>query len=200
MQINAKINASESLIQASISGTPKAVDADLVNFQTVTIPGITVQETADGVKITAESGDKVTTATVKNGRDGEQGPQGEPGPQGPKGDTGATGPQGERGMQGPQGIQGIQGPQGPAGATGAQGPRGYQGEKGDKGATGATGATGPQGPAGADGKTPVKGTDYFTEADKAEMVATVKAALSFETWTFTLEDGTTVTKDVFVNA
>lgn len=194
MQINAKINASESLIQASISGAPKAVDADLVNFQTVTIPGITVHETADGVKITAESGDKVTTATVKNGRDGEQGPQGEPGPQGPKGDTGATGPQGERGVQGPQGIQGIQGPQGPAGATGPQGPRGYQGEKGDKG------ATGPQGPAGANGKTPVKGTDYFTEAEKAEMVAAVKAALSFETWTFTLEDGTTVTKEVCINA
>lgn len=48
------------------------------------------------------------------------------------------------------------------GATGAQGP------KGD------TGDTGPQGPA---GHTPVKGTDYWTAADKAEMVADVLAAL-----------------------
>jgi hypothetical protein len=46
----------------------------------------------------------------------------------------------------------------------------------------------------------VLGTDYFTEADKAEMVAAVKAALTVETWTFTLEDGTTVTKDVCINA
>lgn len=39
--------------------------------------------------------------------------------------------------------------------------KGPQGEKGDAGATGAAGYT------------PVKGTDYFTEADKAEMVQAV---------------------------
>lgn len=58
-----------------------------------------------------------------------------------------------------------------------------------KGAKGDTGATGPK---------PVKGTDYFTEADKAEMVAAVKAQLIIEQWTFTLTDDTTVTKDVVV--
>ena len=41
-------------------------------------------------------------------------------------------------------------------------------QNGSKGSTGATGA---------DGKTPVKGTDYWTEADKAEMVSDVIAAL-----------------------
>jgi hypothetical protein len=46
------------------------------------------------------------------------------------------------------------------------------GLKGDKGDTGA---------AGADGYTPVKGTDYWTEADKAEIVADTLAALP--TWT-----------------
>ena len=50
----------------------------------------------------------------------------------------------------------------------AKGSDGAQGEKG------ATGGTGPQGPA---GHTPVKGTDYWTAADKAEMVADVLAAL-----------------------
>ena len=45
---------------------------------------------------------------------------------------------------------------------------GAQGPKGDKGDTG---------PAGADGYTPVRGTDYFTEADKTEMVNAVLAAL-----------------------
>lgn len=46
--------------------------------------------------------------------------------------------------------------------------------KGQKGDTGAAGATGP---AGSDGKTPVKGEDYYTAADKAEMVNAVIAAL-----------------------
>lgn len=44
-------------------------------------------------------------------------------------------------------------------------------KNGSKGDTGATGSNG------ADGKTPVKGTDYFTDADKAEMVDAVIAAL-----------------------
>lgn len=51
---------------------------------------------------------------------------------------------------------------------------------------------------GADGKTPVKGTDYFTASDKADMVSQVKSSLGYttETWTFTLSDGSTVTKKV----
>lgn len=73
--------------------------------------------------------------------------------QGPPGATGATGPQGEPGAQGPVGEQG---PAGPKGDTGEQGPAG---------------------PAGVDGKTPVKGVDYYTEADKEEMVQAVIAAL-----------------------
>ncbi len=48
---------------------------------------------------------------------------------------------------------------------------GEKGDKGDKGDTGATGAA---------GYTPVKGTDYFTAADKAEMVNLVLSALP--TW------------------
>lgn len=39
------------------------------------------------------------------------------------------------------------------------------------------GAVGPQGPAGAPGKTPVRGTDYWTAADKQEIVNNVLAAL-----------------------
>ena len=45
------------------------------------------------------------------------------------------------------------------------------GEKGDKGADGTNGKDG------INGKTPVKGTDYWTEADKAEIVADTLAAL-----------------------
>ena len=71
-------------------------------------------------------------------------------PAGPKGETGPTGPQGERGETGA------------TGATGPQGPAGLQGKTG---------------PAGADGKTPVRGVDYWTDADKQEMVGSVLAAL-----------------------
>lgn len=56
-----------------------------------------------------------------------------------------------------------------------------KGEKGEKGDKGDTGATGPQGEPGANGYTPVKGTDYWTAADKAEIVDDVLAALP--TWT-----------------
>ena len=45
---------------------------------------------------------------------------------------------------------------------------GPQGEPGRDGANGKDGV---------DGKTPVKGTDYYTEADKQEMVGLVLAAL-----------------------
>ena len=56
-----------------------------------------------------------------------------------------------KGEKGDTGEQGLQGPKGDKGDTGEQGPQGIQGE---------TGATGPQ------GDTPVKGTDYWTAADK----------------------------------
>lgn len=52
------------------------------------------------------------------------------------------------------------------------------GPKGDKGDTG---EAGPKGDTGASGHTPVKGTDYWTDADKAAMVNDVLAALP--TWT-----------------
>ena len=48
------------------------------------------------------------------------------------------------------------------------------------------------------GKTPEKGTDYFTEADKQELVTAVKNSLTAEKWTFELENGTTVEKVVLL--
>lgn len=57
---------------------------------------------------------------------------------------------------------------------------------------GATGAQGPKGPA------PTKGTDYWTAADQAEMVADMKELLENEIWNFTLADGTVVSKKVVV--
>ena len=71
--------------------------------------------------------------------------------------------QGAKGEKGDKGETGAQGPKGDPGADGAKGETGAQGPKGE------TGQTGPEGPQGPAGKTPVKGTDYFTQADKQEI-------------------------------
>ena len=113
----------------------------------------------------------------EKGDKGEPGNDGAPGPKGDKGDPGEQGPQGPKGDTGdvgPQGPAGEQGPKGDKGDTGEQGPQGIQGPQGEQGPKGDTGDIGPQGPAGADGHTPVKGTDYFTEAD----IAAIKEGLA----------------------
>lgn len=98
------------------------------------------------------------TDTGKPSR-GETGPQGTPGKDGVNGETGPAGP------AGPQGHAGAPGKDGAPGAPGAQGEKGEKGEKGDPGTPGAA------------GHTPVKGTDYWTAADKQEIVNNVLAAL-----------------------
>lgn len=91
-----------------------------------------------------------------------------PGPQGPQGPQGAPGKDGKDGAPGPKGDTGPAGPAGLIGPAGKDGAPGQQGPQGEPGAPGAPGQ---------DGHTPVKGTDYWTETDKAEMVADVIAAL-----------------------
>ena len=104
-----------------------------------------------------------------------RGPQGPIGPQGPKGDTGPAGADGLPGEQGPKGDQGERGEKGETGEAGPKGGKGDQGEVGPQGPIGPQGEPGPEGPA---GYTPVKGTDYFTDADKNELVADVKAQIT----------------------
>lgn len=84
---------------------------------------------------------------------------------GAKGDKGDKGDRGERGLQGIQGLKGE------------KGDKGDKGDPGENGKNGKDGTNGANGKDGADGYTPIKGTDYFTEADKAEMVSSVIAAL-----------------------
>ena len=126
------------------------------------------------------------------GDPGERGPKGETGAQGPKGETGAgflvrgyyasasaleasvqepmAGDAYGVGVSEPYDIYIFDGVteswvnNGPL--QGAKGDKGDPGEQGPKGETGSTGPQGPQGPA---GETPVKGTDYFTQADKQEI-------------------------------
>ena len=135
------------------------------------------------------------------GDPGEQGLPGIQGPQGIPGDKGDTGDRGEKGDPGKDGVNGTNGKDGTNGTNGKDGTpcthrwsgttlyvtsasgttsANLKGDKGDTGADGKDGINGKDGvdgKDGADGRTPVKGTDYFTEADKAEMVSAVISAL-----------------------
>ena len=71
---------------------------------------------------------------------------------------------------------------GDTGATGAQGPQGEKGDQGVQGEKGETGEQGPQGERGADGYTPKRGTDYWTEADIAEIKSYVDEAILGGEW------------------
>lgn len=181
----------ESMVMEEVTKVVAGADADFD----------TLKEVADWIKNDKTGAAKMQTdiRTLKTdlqnieltpGPQGEKGEKGETGSQGPKGDTGEQGIQGPKGEQGEKGDTGAQGPkgdageQGPKGDTGATGPAGKDGSNGKDGATGATGPQGPagkdgaQGPAGADGKTPIRGTDYWTEADIAAINAYIDAKVA----------------------
>lgn len=147
------------------------VDRILEQLEAVDLSNYATNESVDA---------KLEVIELTPGPQGEQGPQGEPGIQGPQGEVGPAGPQGETGPAGKDGVDGAPGPKGdkgdigPQGPAGEQGPQGIQGPQGEQGPKGDQGEVGPQGPAGADGHTPVKGTDYFTEAD----IAAIKEGLA----------------------
>ena len=174
------------------------------------------------VDVSASKDGTVTTVTVTgkdgvphsveilDGKDGTNGKDGSPGADGAPGAKGDPGKDGTNGVDGVTPHIGDNGhwylgstdtgvkAQGADGQACAPGEKGDKGDKGDTGAQGADGAPGDKGDKGDPGTTPVKGTDYWTAADKAEMVQDTKTALTAETWTFTLTDGSTVTKQVVI--
>jgi len=89
---------------------------------------------------------------------------------------GPEGPKGEPGRDGADGAPGKDGVDGQPGADGAPGGKGDKGDKGDKG------ADGDKGEQGEPGYTPVRGTDYWTAADKAEIKSYVDAAILGGAW------------------
>lgn len=147
--------------RAAITGeTPTPVQQDAITQAIAALQdGVeTVQEIADGIPDTIDAA--LTEAKESGEFDGPPGPQGEKGDKGDTGATGATGPQGPQGETGPQGATG---PKGDKGDTGAQGPKGDTGAKGDKGDK---------------GDSPVRGTDYWTAADQAAVIADAIAGAS----------------------
>ena len=85
----------------------------------------------------------------------------------------------DKNLENPKPVN-IKGPQGPAGQQGPKGEKGDTGQQGPKGEPGEQGAQGEPGKPGADGHTPVKGTDYFTDKEKQEMVQAVMHIVSLQ--------------------
>ena len=108
------------------------------------------------------------------------------GSKGSKGDKGDKGEKGDKGADGTMTFEDLTPEQkaslkGDKGDTGEQGPPGEKGEKGDPGEQG------------------IQGPAYtLTDTDKNTIASQVKASLTTENWTFTLEDGSTTTKAVYV--
>lgn len=95
-----------------------------------------------------------------------------------------------------KGPKGDTGDKGETGSIGPVGPAGQDGAKGDKGE---------KGDPGQDGKTPVRGVDYWTEADQQSVVTEIKEELIVATTTtagLVKPDGTsiTVTSDGTISA
>lgn len=144
------------------------------------------------VEITPIEGGNLVTITDKEGEkpfyvmDGKDGKDGADGTPGKDGETGEQGPKGEDGKDGVSITHSWDGTiltlNSASGTTktdlkGPQGNPGQDGKQGEQGPMGPQGPQGETGPKGEDGKTPVKGTDYFTDTDKSEMVNSVISAL-----------------------
>lgn len=185
-------------------------ELDLVEEKLQEAENLNIEGQKEGHTATITITDRYGTQTAINVYDGEKGDAGEPGPKGEQGVPGTPGEKGEAGyyftpavsangdlswtnngdLENPTtvNIKGPKGDVGPKGDTGVQGPQGLQGPKGD------IGATGPQGPAGQDGVTPIKGVDYFTPADIAEIEDDIKEI------TGNLSNLSTTDKTTLVNA
>ena len=81
-----------------------------------------------------------------------------------------------------KGVKGDKGEQGLPGKDGAPGKDGKDGAPGAKGEDGAPGAKGEDGAPGAAGYTPIRGTDYWTAADIAEIKGYVDEAILGGSW------------------
>lgn len=141
------------------------------NIEEATAYGVSIEQILKVVADVPLMEDEASLYIVK-GETGPVGPQGEKGADGtmtfedltPEQKASLKGDKGDKGEAGPQGVQGIQGPKGDKGDTGEQGPQGIQGVAGTNGTNGT------------DGYTPVRGTDYWTQADQTSIINQLKSA------------------------
>ena len=140
--------------------------------------GVSVTHSWNGTTLTITSASGTSSADLK-GDKGDKGDTGEQGEQGVQGEKGADGAKGDNGSDG-VGIKSVEqtttsttdGGDNVITVTKTDGTTStFTVKNGSKGSAGASGSNGK------DGYTPVKGTDYFTEEDKAELVEDVVSSL-----------------------
>lgn len=121
----------------------------------------------DGTSATHSWNGTVLTITSASGTSSAdlKGEKGEKGERGEKGETGANGANGANGQDGVSCTHSWNGTVLTVTSASGTSSANLKGEKGETGANGTNGYT------------PVKGTDYFTDSDKQELVADVLAAL-----------------------
>ena len=155
---------------------------------------------------------------------GLKGDTGATGPKGDKGDTGERGPQGLKGDIGPQGLKGEKGDTGEQGPEGPMGPQGPKGDIGDPASISVNGTTYARDSSGLitlpnyptttgeltndsgfitnaaltgyATETWVGEQGYQTSSEVSTAVSTAISSQTNESSTFTLEDGSTVTKSI----
>ena len=180
---NITIAADGKTISAIVDGTSVAMRVNSGYIQYSTDNGATWSNLIAKADLKGDKGD--TGATGATGAIGPQGIQGVQGPQGERGPAGADGAIGPQGPQGDKGDPGVPGKDGhspvvtatKSGKTTTISVDGTAIATVEDGTDGAPGVAGAPGKNGTDGHTPVKGTDYWTASDKAEIVAEVTAAL-----------------------
>lgn len=136
--------------------------------------GATGSDGKSAYQIWLEAGNVGNESTFLASLKGEKGDAGAKGDKGDKGDTGTAGVAGRDGTNGTDGHSPVITAEKSGSVTiiksdGVTIATINDGEKGEKGDTGASGS---------DGYTPIKGTDYFTNSDKQEIIDAVIDALS----------------------
>ena len=158
------------------TGAPGGKGADGQNGTSVTVSSVSETGADGGSNVVTFSDGK--TLTVKNGSKGSTGEKGDKGDKGDKGETGATGATGAAGSNGTSVTHSWTGTTltvTSASGTSSANLKGAEGDKGDP------------------------GDPYTLTTDDKNAIATlVKNSLASESWTFELEDGTSVTKAVYV--
>lgn len=177
-------------------------------------PTATVESNSEGAVITITDATGTTTAQVYNGSNGLPGADGRDGRDGFSPTIEVTDTEtgvlltitDSTGTKTATVSDGVAGPQGPQGEPGIQGEKGDPFTYADFTEEQLSALTGPQGPAGKDGvngqdgHTPVRGTDYWTENDKQEIITEAASAVNVPVATTTTAgkvkpDGTTITVD-----
>lgn len=174
--------------------------AEILKKAQSVLPTVTVTRTQkdDGAVFTVtDTAGNVTETELHDGPIGPTGPAGKDGADGQDGQDGKDGQNGADGKDGENGKDGADGvspvvttTQTETGAeititdkngqhvvTLLNGAKGADGKDGQDGKDGTNGTNGQDGKDGKDGYTPVRGTDYWTNADKAEIVSDVLAEI-----------------------